>query len=43
MALIASTGIVGRAEMMRYGAVATTVSAGVLGLFFYVLMRVGLI
>jgi sodium-dependent dicarboxylate transporter 2/3/5 len=43
MALVASTGIVGRSEMMRYGLIMTMVSAGILGLFFYVLTVLGLI
>lgn len=41
MALVASTGIIGRGEMLRYGLVATAVSAGILGLLFYALTVVG--
>lgn len=37
-ALLASTGIVARSEMLRLGAVMTLVSSAVLGLFFYLLM-----
>lgn len=43
MALIASTGIVERRDMMRFGLVATTVSAGVLGLLFFVFSQLGLV
>ena len=43
MALVASTGIIDRSDMMRYGLIATLISAGVLGLFFSALAAVGLI
>lgn len=37
MALIAASGIVSRAEMMRYGLIMTVASSAVLGMYFYVL------
>lgn len=37
MALIAASGIVSRAEMMRYGLIMTAASSALLGLYFYVL------
>ncbi|MDX1615346.1 MAG: DASS family sodium-coupled anion symporter [Candidatus Promineifilaceae bacterium] len=43
MALIAASGIVDRTDMLRYGLVMTTISAAVLGLFFYVLAALGLV
>lgn len=43
MALVASTGIVGRTEMMRNGLIMTVVSSAILAIFFYVLTISGLI
>ena len=41
MALIASTGIVGRVEMLRYGMIMTMASSLALALFFYLLASLG--
>jgi len=38
MALIASTGIINRKEMIRYGLILTVISSAVLALFFYILV-----
>lgn len=43
MALIAASGIVPRGEMLRYGLVLTLISSGILALFFYLMVVVGLI
>ena len=43
MALIAASGIVDRSDMLRYGLVMTTISAAVLGVFFYILAVLGLV
>jgi len=43
MALVASTGIVGRSAMMRNGLIMTAVSSAILVLFFYILTILGLI
>jgi sodium-dependent dicarboxylate transporter 2/3/5 len=43
MALIASSGIVERSDMMRYGIVATLISSLVLGLLFYLISLLNLI
>ena len=43
MALVAASGIVDSKDMMRYGLVATFISALILGLFFYVIALLNLI
>lgn len=43
MALVAASGIVGRSDMMRYGLVATMISALILGLYFFVMSTLNLI
>jgi sodium-dependent dicarboxylate transporter 2/3/5 len=43
MALVASTGIIGRTDMMRYGLIMTAVSSAILAIFFYALTVLGLI
>jgi sodium-dependent dicarboxylate transporter 2/3/5 len=43
MALIASTGIVGRGEMIRYGLILTVISSVVLAVLFYGFTLAGLI
>jgi hypothetical protein len=43
MALVAASGIVEPRDMMRYGLVATFISALILGLFFYVVSLLNLI
>ncbi|MFN2222676.1 MAG: DASS family sodium-coupled anion symporter [Candidatus Promineifilaceae bacterium] len=43
MALISASGIVSSKDMMRYGLVATMISAMILGIYFYVLSVVGLV
>ncbi len=43
MALIAASGLVTRAELMRYGLIMTLASSLLLGVFFYALTRAGLI
>jgi sodium-dependent dicarboxylate transporter 2/3/5 len=43
MALVSASGIVGANDVMRYGLVATMISALVLGLFFYVMSLIGLV
>jgi sodium-dependent dicarboxylate transporter 2/3/5 len=43
MALISASGIVSAKDMMRYGLVATMISALILGLYFFVLSILGLV
>ena len=43
MALVSASGIIGSRDMMRYGLVATMISAFILGLFFYVISVLNLI
>ncbi|MFN2188627.1 MAG: DASS family sodium-coupled anion symporter [Candidatus Promineifilaceae bacterium] len=43
MALVSASGIIAPRDMMRYGLVATTISAVILGLFFYLISVLNLI
>jgi solute carrier family 13 (sodium-dependent dicarboxylate transporter), member 2/3/5 len=43
MALVSASGIIGAKDMMRYGLIATVISAVILGLYFYFMSLLGLV